>query len=202
MFLLPGPWLHVNRELIDQMSVICAPWREGPSCRCWAYMSTTPACSQAHGVFCVLLTSDRSCSSYSVQSPDCQARDVSAPMLLGHGMWCKDCTTFKTKRFRASSSVAVKHMLYSDVFPLKPPLVTPMACLVSAESSLSHQFKFWRHLYHLRIGQCLLERWNLTGRRASQLCTGHRYLGILVACGDSPGFSWRSAEGLKHWKLF
>lgn len=102
MFLLPGPWLHVHRELIDQVSVTCAPWREGPSSLCWAYMSTTHACSQADGVFYVLPTSDRSCSSYSVQSPDCQARDISAPMLLGHGMWCRDYTAFKTERFRAS----------------------------------------------------------------------------------------------------
>lgn len=34
MFSLPGPQLHVNRELIDQMSVTCASWRKGPSPMC------------------------------------------------------------------------------------------------------------------------------------------------------------------------
>lgn len=179
MFLLPGPWLHVNRELIEQMSITWAPWREGSFPLCWAYMSTTHACSQADGDFYVLPTRHRSCWSYSVQSPDCQARDRSAPTLLGHGMWCRDCTAFKTERFMASLSLAVKNTLYSDFPPLKLLLVTPVTHLVSAESSLSHQFKFWRQLYHLGIGWCLAGRWNLVGRRASQLCIGCRYFAIL-----------------------
>lgn len=116
-------------------------------------------------------------------------------------MWYRDFTAFEMERFRASPSLAVKYMLYSDFFPLKPLFVMPVACLFPAESSLSHQFKFWRHLCHLRIGHCLLGEWNLAGRRASQLCTGHRYLGILVACGTSPDFSCRSVEGLKVLKV-
>lgn len=198
MFLLPRPLLHVNRELIDQMSITWAPWREGPSLLCWAYMSTARACSQADGDFYVLPTRDRSCWSYSVQSPDCQAKDISAPMLLGHGMWCGDCNAFKIERFRASPSLAVKHTLYSGFFPLKHPLVTPVACCLSAESSLSHHFKFWRHFY---ISELAIVWWG-EERRASQLSADYRYLGILVACGDTLGFSCRSVEGLKHWKWF
>lgn len=63
-------------------------------------------------------------------------------LLLGHGMWCRGCTAFEMERFRASPRLAVKHMLYSDFFPLKPPLGMPVACLILAESSLRHQFKF------------------------------------------------------------
>lgn len=73
---------------------------------------------------------------------DCQAKDISASTLLGHGMWSRDCTAFEMERFRASPSLAVKHMLYSDFFSLKPPLVMTVACLISAKSSLNHQFKF------------------------------------------------------------
>lgn len=132
------PLLHVNRELIDQMSIICAPWREGPSPLCWAYMSTAVSVLRLMVIFMFLPTRDRNCWSYRAQSPDCQAKDISALMLLEHGMWCRDGTAFRIERFRASPSLAVKRTLCSDFFPLKHPLVTPVACLISAESSLSH----------------------------------------------------------------
>lgn len=58
MFSLPAPWLHVNRELIDQTSVTCAPWRKGPSPMCWGYKSTTHVFSQADSVFYILPTAE------------------------------------------------------------------------------------------------------------------------------------------------
>lgn len=50
-------------------------------------MSTTCACSQADDEFYVLgFTHQRQeLLRYSVWSPDCQAMDISAPTLLGHG---------------------------------------------------------------------------------------------------------------------
>lgn len=43
MFSLPGPWVRVSRELIDQASVSHAPGRAGPACS--AHRSTTRAFS-------------------------------------------------------------------------------------------------------------------------------------------------------------
>lgn len=70
--------------------------------------------------------------------PETGAAEVQCvePRLPGHGyicshaprtwMWCRDCTAFEMERFRASPSLAVKHMLYSDFFPLKPPFACGM----------------------------------------------------------------------------
>lgn len=171
-FLSPGPWLHVNRELIDQMSVTCVPWRKGPSPMCWGYKNTTCVLSQADSGFYVSRT-----RAGAARVPAQAA--VSAPTLLGRGMCCGHHIAFKKERFTASPSPAVKHMLYSDFSHCKLPLVTPVLYLVLAESSRSHQFQVLKALIHLKIGWCLLGRWNPVGRNASQLCTGHRCLGCL-----------------------
>lgn len=89
----------------------------------------------------------------------------------------------------ASPSPVIKHMLYSEFLPRKPPIVMPLASLVLAESSRSHSSSFEGvHAISKSSGVC----WE------DEICTGHRCLGVSVACGDSPGFSGRSVERLKN----
>lgn len=144
MFSLPAPWLHVNRELIAQTSVTCAPWRKGPSPMCWGYKNTTRVFSQADSVFYILPTAGAVwVTVYGAQTA------VPGTYLLPCS-WDVGCGVEIALLLKRKGSWSLLAQLLNICFILtfppcrKPPVVTPVTYLVSAENSRSHEFKFWR----------------------------------------------------------
>lgn len=146
MFLLPGPWLHVNRELIDQTSVTCTPWRKGPSPMCWVYKSTTHVFSRLTVFFTSYPPEAGAAWVTAYQAQTAVPGTYLLPRSWDVGCGIEIALLLKRKGLWPLLAQLLLNICFIRTFPRhKPPLVMPVAYLVSAENSRIHQFKFWRY---------------------------------------------------------